>query len=176
MNILFSFRSFLLASFLSFLLPAPVIHGQEVNPNLAAVTNAVESLLKLTDGAFSTKEYEKKLQDTEAAVQKSLPSLAEQQKGQVEKILRYLRATRDLLQWRRKHRDKEGNFRYSDSDKELNSLFTTYPFLRSAIMEKAPEGGTGLFDPDTALTFLWDRTEREVDEGEERRRGPVGNY
>jgi hypothetical protein len=163
MKVFFSFHSFLLASLLCFLSPNSFTHSQEVDPNLTPVTNAFESLLKLTDGTFSSKDYEKKLQDTEATVQKSLTSLTEQQKGQVEKILGYLRTTRELMQWRRKHRDKEGNFHYSDGDKELNGLFTTHPFLRSAIMEKAPEGGTGLFDPDTALTFLWDRAEREVD-------------
>lgn len=139
------------------------VRGEAPDPNLAAVTNAFDSLLKLTDGAVSFQNYQKKLQETEATVQKSQAALNDEQKVLVEKSLGYLRTARDVMQWRMKHRDKDSNYQYSENDKDLNGWFATYPFLRSAIMEKAPAGGTGLYDPDTALTFLWDRAEQVVE-------------
>jgi hypothetical protein len=140
------------------------VRGEAPDPNLAAVTDAFDSLLKLTDGAVSLQNYQKKLQETEAAVQKPQTALNDEQKTLVEKTLGYLRTARDVMQWRMKHRAKDGNYQYSESDKDLNGWFATYPFLRSAIMEKAPAGGTGLYDPDTALTFLWDRAEQAIEE------------
>jgi hypothetical protein len=107
--------------------------------------------------------YQKKLQEAEAVAQKSQAGLNEEQRTQVEKILGYLRTARDLMQWGSKHRGKDGNYQYSENDKELNEWFAQYPFLRGAIMEKAPAGGTGVYDPDTALSFLWDRAEQGVE-------------
>jgi hypothetical protein len=97
-------------------------------------------------------------------VQSSQAGLTGEQKTQVEKILGYLRTARDLMQWSSKHHGKDGNYQYSESDKELNDWFTQYPFLRGAIMEKAQSGGTGIYDPDTALSFLWDRAEQDIEE------------
>lgn len=144
--------------------PVLTVQGEAPDPNLAAVAGAFDSLLKLTDGAISFQNYQKKLQETEATVQKPQAALNAEQKVLVEKTLGYLRTARDVMQWRMKHRDRDGNYQYSESDKDLNGWFVTYPFLRSAIMEKAPAGGTGLYDPDTALTFLWDRAEQVVEE------------
>ena len=154
--------SFVLLFYFSF--SVLTVWSEAPDPDLTAVTNAFDSLLKLTDGAVSFQNYQKKLQETEATVQKSQAALNDEQKALIEKSLGYLRTARDVMQWRMKRRDKDGNYQYSESDKDLNGWFVTYPFLRSAIMEKAPAGGTGLYDPDTALTFLWDRAEQVVEE------------
>jgi hypothetical protein len=130
---------------------------------LVAVTSAFESILKMTEGSLKFSDYQKKLQEVESVVQKTGPLETEQQ-DYVDKILGYLRTARDLMQWASKHRGKDGNYTYHEDDKDFSNWFSRYPFLRGAIMEKAPAGGSGAYDPDTALTFLWDRAEKAVNE------------
>jgi len=153
-------------SFLFFLLSIFVIYpmwGYAADAKLAVITSAVESILKMTKGSVKLSEYQKKLEEVEATVRKA-GGLAAEQQGHVDKILGYLRAARDVMEWARQHRGKEGNYTYSESDKEFSAWFSRYPFLRGAIMEKASAGGSGTYDPDTALTFLWDRAEKEMNE------------
>ncbi len=139
------------------------MRGHAADAKLATLTSAVESILKMTEGSVKLSEYQKKLEEVEATVRKA-GGLAAEQQGHVDKILGYLRTARDVMEWARQHRGKEGNYTYSESDKEFNAWFSRYPFLRGAIMEKAAAGGSGTYDPDTALTFLWDRAEKELNE------------
>jgi hypothetical protein len=156
-----------LVFFFSVLISCPA-WSNAADAKLVTVTSAFESILKMTEGSLKLSDYQKKLQEVEAVVQKT-GALETEQQDHVDKILGYLRTARDLMQWASKHREKDGNYAYSEDDKDFSTWFSRYPFLRGAIMEKAPAGGSGVYDPDTALTFLWDRAEKAVDElkGEE---------
>jgi hypothetical protein len=117
----------------------------------------------MTEGSVKLSDYQKKLQEVETVVRKAGPLETEQQ-DHIDKILGYLRTARDMMQWASQHRGKDGNYAYSENDKDFSAWFSRYPFLRGAIMEKAPASGSGAYDPDTALTFLWDRAEKAVNE------------
>jgi hypothetical protein len=114
---------------------------------------AVRQLLDQSYAGIDYPTYRDSLQKIEGVTAEQLPATPSQLRGQVKQMLTYLRTAEEVLRWKA----EKGNTDNGQDDPIVIAWIERYPFLRLAKGARvdAPE----VFDPDTALTLLWDKAD-----------------
>jgi hypothetical protein len=128
-------------------------HKQPHQTGHQHIALAVRQLLDQSYAGIDYPTYRDSLQKIEEVAAAQLPATPSQLRGQVAQMLTYLRTAEEVLRWK-----AEGGATEERQDTQVVAAWIErYPFLRIAkgARADAPE----VFDPDTALTLLWDKAD-----------------
>ncbi len=141
--------------FLSFFLLASC-QEQTTQTGHQEIAPAVRSLLDKSYAGIDYPSYRDNLEHVEAVAAEHLAVTPASLRGQVAQMLDYLRMAEEVLRWQ----TEKGPEDTIADERVVTAWLKRYPFLQIArgAQAEAPEA----FDPETALTLLWDKTDETL--------------
>jgi hypothetical protein len=115
------------------------------------IAAAIRNLLDKAYPGIDYLTYRDSLKEVETIMVQQLKMTPVQLRDQAGQMLAYLRVAEEVLRWQQEHGGKKPTAR----DHVVATWIERYPFLRPAL--GAHE--TDIFDPQTATTLLWDKTD-----------------
>jgi hypothetical protein len=117
------------------------------------IAPAVRRLLDKAYAGIDYPSYRDNLEQVEAVAAKHLAATPASLRSQVGQMLAYLRTAEEVLRWQ----IEKGPGDTIADERAVAAWIKRYPFLQVArgAHAEAPEA----FDPETALTLLWDKTD-----------------
>jgi hypothetical protein len=144
---------FVLLPFASCLLPLALPACQEQPPQTGhrIIAEAVRALLDKAYAGADYPAYRNELRKLEAVITREQQHVPVRLRPKVEEMLGLLRTAGDILRWQAGRTD---NTRTATNDPVVHGWIRQYPFLGAAVGAHTP----GVFDVQTAVTLLWDKT------------------
>jgi hypothetical protein len=138
-----------LALFSLFVLP---VACQEQPPQTGhrVIAAAIRTLLDQAYADVDARTYQQQMQALESIVAEQKPHAPRELHKTLEGMLGYLRTAADILHWQAEH----PNTAASGAEQPIVGWTKRYSFLEAAVGAQA----SGVFDPSTAVTLLWDKT------------------
>ena len=115
------------------------------------IAAAIRNLLDKAYAGIDCPTYRDSLKEVETVVAHRLEATPSQLRDQAEQMLAYLRVAEEVLRWQQEH----GGEKPTAQDQTALAWVERYSFLRPALGARTP----GVFDPPTAVTLLWDKTD-----------------
>ncbi|MBI3302841.1 MAG: hypothetical protein HYZ72_12320 [Deltaproteobacteria bacterium] len=116
------------------------------------IAAAVRGLLDKSYAGIDYPTYRDSLREVDAVCAEQRKATPTHLRDRVEQMLAYLRTAEEILRWQA----EQGNGQEQPPDNpRVAAWIDRYPFLRAAVGAHT----ANVFDPDTALVLLWDKTD-----------------